>query len=168
MIDIRKKTSRFEPLLMLLVLGAEACAPVPAPGHPNQTRRPDGGPGDVDESDGLQVVTGVARMSGGSEVTCTFEQDGGVQLQIAVVPECDTDSPLWLLVQTKECASDAATDCKVGWTSEVGLPRRAHRTFLSPRFPMPPAGTVVRTRVKANCSGVGGRKIWATAHCEVP
>jgi hypothetical protein len=142
-----------------LVIGA--CAPVAPPRLAEAAAEPGADPDPEKEgAAGLKLVTGVVTMSGGSKVTCSFQQQGDVRLEIALVPECDTKAPLWLLIRAG------------GNEHEASIPRvlkdGVEDTFTSFQFPTPGPGTLVRTRVRADCSGVGAGRIWATSHCRVP
>jgi hypothetical protein len=149
----------------LLVVSAAACAPVkpPPPGLPLEAG---GAYVDLEKetSAGMKLATGSVTMSGASQVTCSFQQAGDVRLQIAMVAECDTNAPLRLLIRAD--GQNHRQDLKVALKGADQQPEP--QTVLTDPFETPAPGTLVRTRVQANCSGVGDRRIWATAHCLVP
>ena len=119
-----------------------------------------------DSGGSIAIGIGSAPMSGGTEVSCSLEQAPGTddgRLQISATSECKTNKPLELLVQTALGTYNRSLD--------RGLEKRNSgdpETFPSFYFPLPPAGSLVRARVTAKCSGAGDDVAWGTGHCTVP
>jgi hypothetical protein len=116
-----------------------------------------------DESVGMKLDAGIVAMSGGTELTCRMRQDADdrVRLILTIRPACATTGSLDVLVRT--------TQAVVTGTVPRPLEEQERRDIEDgPPFPLPPEGTVIRTRLTATCTGTDARKIWATAHCTVP
>ncbi len=116
-----------------------------------------------DESVGMKLDAGIVAMSGGTELTCRMRQDPDdrVRLILTIRPACATTGSLEVLIRTTQGVVS-------GTVSRTFEEQERRDVDDGPPFPLPPEGSLIRTRVAATCTGTDARKIWATARCVVP